>query len=97
MARDGAEALEILDQAPVDIVITDIEMPRMDGFELITAIRSRVALSDLPVVVLTSRSGEKHRERAFSLGADEYLVKPFQEQELVGVVEDLAHAPAQAH
>lgn len=90
LARDGVEALELLEQGQADIVLTDIEMPRMDGFDLISAIRSRSTFEELPIVVLTSRSGDKHRERALSLGANEYLVKPFQEQELVDVVENMS-------
>jgi chemosensory pili system protein ChpA (sensor histidine kinase/response regulator) len=90
LARDGVEALEMLEHGRIDIVLTDIEMPRMDGFELLSAVRSRGALAHLPVIVLTSRSGEKHRERSFDLGADAYLVKPFQEQELIEIVEDAA-------
>ncbi len=86
LARDGVEALELLEQGRVDLMLTDIEMPRMDGFDLISAVRGRSAYQSLPIVVLTSRSGNKHRDRALALGANEYLVKPFQEQELVEVV-----------
>ncbi len=94
LARDGAEALDMLDQHQVDVVLTDIEMPRMDGFELVSSIRSKSIFTDLPIVVLTSRSGEKHRDRAYSLGADGYLVKPFQEQELIAMIEELSHVPS---
>ncbi|MFW6075792.1 MAG: response regulator, partial [Chloroflexota bacterium] len=76
----------------IDVIITDIEMPRMDGFELLTAIRANHHLNDLPVIVLTSRSGEKHRSRAYELGANGYIVKPFQEQELITSVSRFARA-----
>ena len=87
LARDGVEALELLEQGQVEVILTDIEMPRMDGFELISAIRNRPELNEIPIVVLTSRSSDKHRERAIGLGANEYLVKPFQERELLDVID----------
>jgi chemosensory pili system protein ChpA (sensor histidine kinase/response regulator) len=97
LARDGVEALELLDAGAADVIVTDIEMPRMDGFELLTSVRARPGLAATPVVMLTSRSSEKHRGRAFELGADAYLVKPFQEQELVETVERTArNVPASA-
>jgi chemosensory pili system protein ChpA (sensor histidine kinase/response regulator) len=95
LARDGVEALELLDAGAADVIVTDIEMPRMDGFELLTSVRARPSIAATPIVILTSRSGEKHRGRAFELGADAYLVKPFQEQELIETVERAArNAPA---
>jgi chemosensory pili system protein ChpA (sensor histidine kinase/response regulator) len=81
-AHDGVEALEMVQAGGIDIVITDIEMPRMDGFELINSLR-RGGWQSLPVVVLTSRSSSKHRDKAIELGANAYIVKPFQEQELL--------------
>ena len=92
LARDGIEAIELLGQGQYGAILTDIEMPRMDGFELISTVRGRPEFVDLPVVVLTSRSGQKHRERAIGLGANEYLVKPFQEQELINVIESVSKA-----
>ena len=89
LARDGLEALELLEQGHSGVILTDIEMPRMDGFELITTVRNRPEFAGLPIVVLTSRSGDKHRDRAIGLGANEYLVKPFQEQELIDVIESV--------
>jgi chemosensory pili system protein ChpA (sensor histidine kinase/response regulator) len=86
-ARDGLEALELLEQgAPPDVVLLDIEMPRMDGYELTAALRARPALKGVPVVMLTSRAGEKHRRKAFDLGATDYLVKPYAEEALLEVV-----------
>lgn len=86
-ARDGQEALEILQRGYTpDVILLDIEMPRMDGYELTSSIRSTPALRDLPIVMLTSRSGEKHRKKAFDLGVTDYLVKPYQEETLIAVV-----------
>lgn len=97
LARDGVEALELLEGGDADVIVTDIEMPRMDGFELLSSIRARPAIAQTPVVVLTSRSSDKHRGRAFELGADAYLVKPFQEQELIETVTRAARVvPANA-
>ena len=97
-ARDGMEALDRLtgDGPRPDLILTDIEMPRMDGFELTAAIRSDPRLRDTPVVLITSRSGEKHRARAFDLGVNDYLVKPFQEPVLVELVNRLTRAAAAA-
>jgi chemosensory pili system protein ChpA (sensor histidine kinase/response regulator) len=86
-ARDGIEALELLAAGRVDIVVADIEMPRMDGLELVAAIRSQQETAALPVVVLTSRASDKHRQRAYEIGASAYLVKPFQEEELISVLD----------
>lgn len=86
-ARDGQEALEMLQRGYTpDVILLDIEMPRMDGYELTSSLRSTPALRDLPIVMLTSRSGEKHRKKAFDLGVTDYLVKPYQEETLIAVV-----------
>jgi chemosensory pili system protein ChpA (sensor histidine kinase/response regulator) len=87
-ARDGLDALEQLQQMPTppDVVLLDIEMPRLDGFELTRTLRAQEAYRDLPIVIISSRAGEKHRSRALALGATEYLVKPFQEDALVALV-----------
>jgi chemosensory pili system protein ChpA (sensor histidine kinase/response regulator) len=85
IAKDGAEAVEILEhlgERP-DIMLVDVEMPRMDGFELTTHLRSQTQYDQMPIVMLTSRAGEKHREKAFELGATDYLVKPFQQDQLL--------------
>jgi chemosensory pili system protein ChpA (sensor histidine kinase/response regulator) len=93
-ARDGLEALDILQRAtrPPDLVLLDIEMPRMDGFEFLSTVRSHKNLADLPIVMLTSRSGEKHRDKATMLGATDYMVKPFQEDALVRNIDRLVQA-----
>jgi chemotaxis protein histidine kinase CheA/ActR/RegA family two-component response regulator len=88
-ARDGVEALELTQGWRPDAVVMDIEMPRMDGFELLAILRRQVDTAQVPTIMVTSRAGEKHREKAVRLGVDAYLVKPFREEELFGVVEDL--------
>lgn len=77
-ARDGMEALELLERRgdPPGAVLMDIEMPRMDGYELAAALRARPDFDSVPVLMLTSRAGEKHRQKALRLGVDRYLVKP---------------------
>ena len=90
-ARDGLEALEILEGAerPPDAILLDIEMPRMDGYELTATLRGMPAFAQVPIVILTSRAGEKHRQRAFDLGASDYLVKPYEDSTLLAVVRRL--------
>jgi chemosensory pili system protein ChpA (sensor histidine kinase/response regulator) len=90
-ARDGLEALEIINGGvtPPDLVLLDIEMPRMDGFEFLSTIRAQKAHAALPVVMLTSRGGDKHRDKARALGVTDYMVKPFQEDVLVSNVDRL--------
>ena len=86
LAADGLQALERLrDERPV-VVLSDIEMPRMDGFDLARNIRGDVGLKDLPIVMITSRIAEKHREHAKELGVDHYLGKPYAEEELLSLV-----------
>lgn len=79
-AKDGNEALNVLENKNVDLIITDLEMPIMHGYELITRIRKDPRYRDLPIVVLTSRGTKKHEEKALSLGADGYIVKPFDDK-----------------
>ncbi len=93
-ARDGVEALETLQKlsrAP-DAVLLDVEMPRMDGYELTSEIRAKDAYKNLPLIMLTSRAGQKHRDRAKELGVTDYLVKPFQEEALLGAIQAAVHA-----
>ncbi|GAB4213874.1 MAG: hypothetical protein OHK0012_10830 [Synechococcales cyanobacterium] len=86
-AKDGHEALAILSQPrPVNLVLCDVEMPRMNGFELLTQRRKTPELASIPVVMLTSRSGQKHRQLALRLGATAYLTKPCLEYELLSVL-----------
>ncbi len=86
LASDGLDALEKLqDELPM-VVLSDIEMPRMDGFDLARNIRGNKRLSGLPIIMITSRIAEKHREHARQLGVDHYLGKPYSEEELMGLV-----------
>ncbi|WP_257296662.1 Hpt domain-containing protein [Endozoicomonas sp. YOMI1] len=85
-ARDGVEAMTRLSEQKPDIMLLDIEMPRMDGFEVASAVRNDAELQDLPIIMITSRTGEKHRQRAFSLGVNEYIGKPFQEGPLLEAI-----------
>ena len=89
VARDGVEALERLEERVPDLMLLDIEMPRMDGYELATAMRADPRYKDVPIVMITSRSGDKHRQRAFEIGVQRYLGKPYQELDLMRNVYDL--------
>ena len=80
-AKDGVDALEKLDERVPDLMLLDIEMPRMDGYELATAMKSDPRLRNVPIIMITSRTGEKHRQRAFDIGVERYLGKPYQEHE----------------
>ncbi len=86
-AKDGVDAIAQLQEHRPDIMLLDIEMPRMDGFEVANLIRHDEGLKDLPIIMITSRTGEKHRERAMSIGVNEYLGKPYQESLLLGSIE----------
>jgi len=88
-ARDGVEALERLEERVPDLMLLDIEMPRMDGYELATAMRADPRYKEVPIVMITSRSGDKHRQRAFEIGVQRYLGKPYQELDLMRNVYDL--------
>ncbi|MBE9590779.1 Hpt domain-containing protein [Moraxella sp. K127] len=83
VAKDGVDAIEILQDNMPDLMLLDIEMPRMDGFEVATQVRHSPRLSHLPIIMITSRTGEKHRDRAFEIGVNDYMGKPFQEVELL--------------
>ncbi len=88
-AKDGLDAIEkMVDRVP-DVMLLDIEMPRMDGYELATHMRNDTRLRDVPIIMITSRSGEKHRQRAFEIGVNRYLGKPYQEAELMRNVFEL--------
>ena len=89
LASDGLEALEIAGQGGVDLVITDLEMPRTNGYELMAHLRQNLGTRDIPVMVVTSRAGAKHRERALQEGARAFETKPVQEEHLVAAVERL--------
>jgi len=82
-ARDGVDALQLLDVERPDVILLDIEMPRMDGFEFTKTIKGDPRNAHVPIVMITSRTAEKHRNRARELGVDLFLGKPFQEEELI--------------
>ena len=83
LARDGLEAVRVMDAARPDVLLTDLEMPNMNGLELTAHVRSRAELAKLPVIMITSRSMDKHRRQAASMGVDVYLTKPYTDQELL--------------
>lgn len=86
-ASNGLQALDILDEYGADLILTDLEMPVMHGYELLGELRRRGLLDTIPVVVLTSRGSEQHRIKAFDLGATDYLIKPFEEESLITTVQ----------
>ena len=93
-AKDGLDAIEKLqtaDRSP-DLFLLDIEMPRMDGYELLTSLRSRAEYRDTPIVMVTSRAGDKHRQKALRSGATDYVVKPYQDHELLSLIRRLLAA-----
>ena len=86
LAKDGVEALELLLDVVPDVMLVDIEMPRMDGFDLTRNIRADAHLKDIPIIMITSRTADKHRNYAFEIGVNQYLGKPYQEDELLQFV-----------
>jgi len=88
-AKDGVDAIAQLQERKPDIMLLDIEMPRMDGFEVATLVRHDERLKDLPIIMITSRTGSKHRERAMAIGVNEYLGKPYQESLLLETIQQL--------
>jgi chemosensory pili system protein ChpA (sensor histidine kinase/response regulator) len=96
MAMDGLQALEVLREERPVVVVSDIEMPRMDGLDLTRNIRRDAALANLPIIMITSRIAQKHRDHAAALGVNHYLGKPYSEAELVGLVRSYCAEPATA-
>lgn len=88
-AKDGVDAIAKLEERRPDLMLLDIEMPRMDGFEVASHVRHDSRLKGIPIIMITSRTGEKHRERAFEIGVDRYMGKPFQEGELLETIQEL--------
>jgi chemosensory pili system protein ChpA (sensor histidine kinase/response regulator) len=88
-ARDGMDAVALLAENIPDIILLDIEMPRMDGYEVAAHVRGDPRLHDIPIIMITSRVGEKHRARAIELGVDDYLGKPYQESQLIDAITPL--------
>jgi chemosensory pili system protein ChpA (sensor histidine kinase/response regulator) len=99
-ARDGMDAIALLQDNVPDVILLDIEMPRMDGYEVAAHVRNDPRLKEVPIIMVTSRVGEKHRARAIELGVDDYLGKPYQEAQLLDAIAPLVErrrARAQAY
>ena len=90
-AKDGVDAVSLLQENLPDIILLDIEMPRMDGYEVAAHVRNDPRLKEIPIVMITSRVSEKHRARAIELGVDDYLGKPYQESQLLDAIEPLVN------
>ncbi len=86
-AKDGVDAVSQLHELTPDLMLLDIEMPRMDGYELATHVRNNERLKHIPIIMITSRTGEKHRKRAMDIGVNRYLGKPYQETDLLENIE----------
>ena len=91
-AKDGVEAMALLQEHVPDVILLDIEMPRMDGYEVAAHVRNDSRTADVPIIMITSRVGDKHRARAIELGVDDYLGKPYQESQLLDAIEPLVLA-----
>jgi chemosensory pili system protein ChpA (sensor histidine kinase/response regulator) len=85
------EAVSLLQEQRPDVMLLDIEMPRMDGFEVLRQVRHDDRLHDLPIVMISSRTGTKHQDRAAQLGVNRFLGKPFQESELLATIDELVN------
>jgi chemosensory pili system protein ChpA (sensor histidine kinase/response regulator) len=88
-ARDGLDAVGVIQDHEPDIILLDIEMPRMDGYQFATHVRNDPRIENVPIIMITSRSGEKHRARAIEIGVNDYLSKPYQEGQLKTAIETL--------
>ncbi len=88
-AKDGLDAISVLQNHKPDIILLDIEMPRMDGYEFASHVRSDDRVSDVPIIMITSRVGDKHRARAIELGVNDYLGKPYQDAQLLDAIQRL--------
>jgi chemosensory pili system protein ChpA (sensor histidine kinase/response regulator) len=88
-AKDGLDAISALSENRPDIILLDIEMPRMDGYEFATHVRNDDRVSDVPIIMITSRVGDKHRARAIEIGVNDYLGKPYQDSQLLDAIQRL--------
>jgi len=86
-AKDGVDALAQLQESHPDLMLLDIEMPRMDGYELAANVRNDPRVADVPIIMVTSRVGDKHRARAIELGVNDYLGKPYQDAQLLDAIQ----------
>ena len=88
-AKDGVDAIATLHETIPDVMLLDVEMPRMDGFELATHMRDDEKFKNVPIIMITSRTGDKHRDRAMKIGVNEYMGKPYQEHDLISNIKKL--------
>ena len=88
-AKDGLEAISVLQDHKPQLILLDIEMPRMDGYEFATHVRNDPRFSDVPIIMITSRVGDKHRARAIEIGVNDYLGKPYQDEQLLEAMKRL--------
>ena len=85
-AKDGLDGISVLQEAKPDIILLDIEMPNMDGYEFATHVRNDSRVADVPIIMITSRVGDKHRARAIEIGVNDYLGKPYQDSQLLDAI-----------
>ena len=85
-AKDGVDALQQLQELRPDCILLDVEMPRMDGFEFARNVRADEATKAIPIIMITSRTADKHRNHAMELGVNEYMGKPYQEEQLLALI-----------
>ncbi len=86
-AKDGLDAISVLQDIKPDVILLDIEMPRMDGYEFASHVRNDERYADVPIIMITSRVGDKHRARAIELGVNDYLGKPYQDAQLLEAIQ----------
>jgi chemosensory pili system protein ChpA (sensor histidine kinase/response regulator) len=86
-AKDGLDAISVMQDTKPDVILLDIEMPRMDGYEFASHVRNDERYSDVPIIMITSRVGDKHRARAIELGVNDYLGKPYQDAQLLDAIQ----------
>jgi chemosensory pili system protein ChpA (sensor histidine kinase/response regulator) len=96
-ARDGIDALKLLSDHAPDAILLDIEMPRMDGFEFAKTIKGDPKTAGIPVIMITSRTADKHRNRATELGVEHFLGKPYQEDELLQSLRSVTSSGEERH
>jgi chemosensory pili system protein ChpA (sensor histidine kinase/response regulator) len=85
-AKDGVDALQQLQDVKPDCILLDVEMPRMDGFEFARNVRADEATKGIPIIMITSRTADKHRNHALEIGVNEYMGKPYQEEQLLALI-----------